>query len=58
MDKDFFRRNVKVFADLNGKLVLARKVVKAKDKKSTLFSLATDEVAEGEDEDAETADAE
>ena len=34
-------------------LVTDGKVVKAKDKKSTLFSLATDEVAEGEDEDAE-----
>jgi hypothetical protein len=30
-------------------LVTDGKVVKAKDKKSTLFSLATDEVAEGED---------
>jgi len=30
-------------------LVADGKVVKAKDKKSTLFSLATDEVAEGED---------
>lgn len=39
-------------------LVADGKVVKAKDKKSTLFSLATDEVAEGEDEDAETPDAE
>lgn len=39
-------------------LVTDGKVVKAKDKKSTLFSLATDEVAEGEDEDAETPDAE
>lgn len=34
-------------------LVADGKVVKAKDKKSTLFSLATDEVAEGEDEDAD-----
>lgn len=39
-------------------LVADGKVVKAKDKKSTLFSLATDEVDEGEDEDAETPDAE
>ena len=39
-------------------LVADGKVVKAKDKKSTLFSLATDEVAEGEGEDAEIADAE
>lgn len=34
-------------------LVADGKVVKAKDKKSTLFSLATDEVDEGEGEDAE-----
>lgn len=39
-------------------LVADGKVVKAKDKKSTLFSLATDEVAEDEGEDAETPDAE